>query len=577
MEQGTDYATLVLDAKAPHQRGVHTIFFVNERIQMGFTDRGGSIYSPEADFSDNYAIPLATFVTLQQLSPEDGGAEIALERLSDPSNTPLSQADFSTGDIEVTTGSVKTLTHRVAPFKLQVQSVANPTQRIQVYAFGHNLVERPAPIDTDLADRVISATLREGAKKPSRRASSRSLKPTAKELGRQAQQELEAYRKGTVECPRQFTPRVIFGSAVSRYQARIAGSTATHMLQISWQNESAVSEAAILRRANELAIPGVPTLIGSYDIARMDDGPMRSRLRNAFDGLRSIRDVNRVLRAELWKEVCRPLHSVTNILDFLQALECIVQGMPHPRWSLETLLIPFVAVVELHQAGILHTNVSVANMVVDVANPGHGMLIGLDYALVNDTGELLNLECESNPDSSMALAFTPLGKRPIIDQHCSRPPPHDGSPDLKGPFAPLGGQKTPNEAPCPHVPFLASARCTESPPPHCLEHDLESVILSYFYILAVYRSGRATNNGDMLKWWTNGWDEIKRTKKNTLKAELRKQPLTVAFAVSLGIDAAPLARCSWELASQVENGVPQAGSILRAFRTARLEYTKLRA
>jgi hypothetical protein len=98
-------------------------------------------------------------------------------------------------------------------------------------------------------------------------------------------------------------------------------------LQLSWQPKERVSEALVLRLAHEAGIRGVPTLVGSRDIANMDDGQIRSRLRETFQGLDSIRPVNKVLRAIIWREECIPLSSVNNIVDLLCGFESILKSM----------------------------------------------------------------------------------------------------------------------------------------------------------------------------------------------------------------------------------------------------------
>lgn len=325
--QTLEYLAYTLTTQSPWLRGIFGTLITYTRLQMLFSDRGSCFYSAEINFSRNFAILPAVFIALQLLNGEEIGVETALARLVDPCDTPLPAEAFSTLDIEVVTGTVKTITRAVAPFKVEVQATTDSSEMISVYAFGHNLVERPASIS---GNEFISALEAESVVTPlSRRTSRRALKGTLKQL--QLQQELEdVYNKGSKECPRQFLPRVIFGGAPCRFQARLDPeiSSAVHMLQLSWQHKGAASEAAILRLANERGIRGVPTLVGSYDVAEMDEGSVRSRLRSAFDGLRSIRKVNMVLRAEAWKEICVPLHSITDIVNFLKALECHLQGMP---------------------------------------------------------------------------------------------------------------------------------------------------------------------------------------------------------------------------------------------------------
>lgn len=328
-EQILDYASFGQTVQAPYRRGMFGVLITHMRIQLVFADRGGCFYSDEKSFASNFALFLAVFIALQSLSGEDAGTEPALTRLAGSANTPLSPADFSTSDTKVFTGGLRTITRPVAPFKVEVQPCSGPSERMAVYAFGHNFVERPVAIKEPVALGLISKALHRKTL-ATRKSNPRFAKAIGMEISQMqaaataAQSGQDAYDKGTEDCPRQYAPRVIFGSGISRFQARLVNDSTIHMLQLAWQHKGSVSEAWILRYANELGLRGVPTLVGSYDLADMDDGTIRSRLRKAFHGLKSIRPVNFVLTAEVWKEVCVPLHCITNIANILSALECVL-------------------------------------------------------------------------------------------------------------------------------------------------------------------------------------------------------------------------------------------------------------
>ena len=307
-------------AQGPYSQSIVDLLVTHMRLQLNYTDRAGCMISDERNFSDDFSVLFAALIGVYILEVQHAGRQPEITRLCGSRGTPLSDSDFDLADRVVTTGATAGLSRPIAPVKVTIHPESNPTDQVAAYAYGANLMERLMPLD--------GATAQQPCKKSSRaraRPSMTGLRKS-KRLGKGQVVATKCHAK----LPRRFAPRCIFGSGLARYSCVLEGDTEKldeMTLQLSWQPKDRVSEASVLRLANEAGVRGVPTLVGSRDLAHMDDGKIRSRLRETFQGLDSIRPVNTILRAIVWKEDPIPLSSVNNIVEFLCGFESILRSM----------------------------------------------------------------------------------------------------------------------------------------------------------------------------------------------------------------------------------------------------------
>jgi hypothetical protein len=328
-EQMLDYDCFALAAQGLIRDFMFGLLVTFMRLQITYADRAGCMLSEERNFSEDFSVLFAIIIAVYKLETRRAGLQSAITTLSGPGDTPLEPLDFDTSDRAVRTGAMTNISRPITPFQVRARLASPSAEHVSVFARGVNLMERPMAIDWEAAQssRKNSTPNIVVRTRPSiaRLAKSNGLVKTQAI----AVSEGATSAKRSTTLPRQFAPRCIFGSGVARYHCvvdanscRSAGST----LQLSWQPKSRLSEATVLRLANERGIPGVPTLIGSGDIANTDDSVVRSSLQLKFAGLPSIRPVNNVLRAIVWREDCIPLSSVGDIHDFLSASQSILQG-----------------------------------------------------------------------------------------------------------------------------------------------------------------------------------------------------------------------------------------------------------
>ena len=331
LEQLLDYNCFALTAQGPVRHYMFGLLITYMRCRIMYTDRAGCMISVEHNFSDDFSILLAVLIGVYRSEARHAGSQSAIAVLSGSGGTPLRRSDFDTSHRVVQIGATANISRPITPFQVPVQLTSAVAQHVSAFAHGVNLMERPMAISSEAA-----LTLRR-SNAPRKAVSTRpSISRLAKSKGLEKTQAIavslaERSANGSAALPRQFAPRCIFGSGMARYRCVLdsnlcgaAGST----LQLSWQPKSRLSEATVLRIANEHGIPGVPTLVASGKLADMDNGFVRSRLQDKFAGFPSIRPVNRVLRAIVWEEECIPLSSVDNMQDFLSASLCILQGKP---------------------------------------------------------------------------------------------------------------------------------------------------------------------------------------------------------------------------------------------------------
>jgi len=128
----------------------------------------------------------------------------------------------------------------------------------------------------------------------------------------------------------------------------------------------------------------------------------------------------------------------------------------------------------------------------------------------------------------------------------------------------------------PHVAFLARHRCSDRPPAHQFQHDLESFAWSFFFVQICFRNGRRIFSAEVEKWYTGNWSTIHTEKSQFVQAGARSFKFARPFAESLNVEPGPLQACSQALATQLcdpKNLDPLR--VLSTLRTARNAYAGL--
>jgi hypothetical protein len=325
-EQILDYSCFALSAQGPIRDHMFGLVPTWMRIQIMYADRGGCMISEERSFSHDFGILFAVLIGTYRSEAQSAGLQSAITPLSNSNGTPLALSDFDSSDREVQTGPMTNIGRPIQPFQVLVRLASTPAEHVAVYARGVNLMERPMAIPEQTARSSNSPPHPALRTRPSisRLAKSKGLEKN-REIAISQAGETTAGRFGSLS--RQFAPRSIFGSGTARYRCVSEAEpfrNAELTLQLSWQPKCRLSEASVLRLANDCGIAGVPTLIGSKDIADMDDSSIRLSLRQTFPG---IQPVHKVLRAIVWQEDCVPLSSIDNVDDFLSACQSILRSM----------------------------------------------------------------------------------------------------------------------------------------------------------------------------------------------------------------------------------------------------------
>ena len=558
LEQLLDYNCFALAAQGPIRRHMLGLLITYMRCQIMYADRAGCIISVERNFSDDFSVLFAVLIAIYRSEARRAGSESAITALSGSGTTPLHPSVFDPSDRVVRTGAMTNISRPITPFQVPVQLTSATTQHVSAFAHGVNLMERPMAISSEAA-----LTMRQ-SNVPRETVSTRpSISRLAKSKGLEKNQAIatslaESSTNGFASLPRQFAPRYIFGSGTARYRcvldSNLCGAAGT--LQLSWQPKSRLSEATVLRLANEHDIPGIPTLIASGDLADMDQGFVRSRLQDKFAGFPSIRPVNRALRAIVWEEECIPLSSVDNMHDFLSAALCILQGVLwiDPLRDLDADMFD-PAIIQLNDVGIMHTNVSEANMMVLQTENSQGILVGFEFAILDTPRSESKRICLESP-------------RPSEEDRTTAEQSHE--------MALVVPEQVFDDVTTHHVASLALSRCLDYPPIHRFQHELESFIWSILFILAGFRCGRRIVNPTLEKWYNGDWDSIEDAKTRFLEKHMKRPTFVGEFAQSLGVDPQPLVVCSKLLAEMLlncESKELDAVCILSTLQDARDAYT----
>ena len=119
---------------------------------------------------------------------------------------------------------------------------------------------------------------------------------------------------------------------------------------------------------------------------------------------------------------------------------------------------------------------------------------------------------------------------------------------------------------------LPLSRCSDCPPIHQFQHELESFIWSFF-ILSGFRCGRRFVNSDLEKWYTSTWEFIEDAKNRFLKAGQNRAESAGQFDQSLGVDPQPLAVYPQLLAGMlIDSEQLDAAHLLSALQETRDAY-----
>src|ERR1700733_4958893 len=210
------------------------------------------------------------------------------------------------------------------------------------------------------------------------------------------------------------------------------------------------------------------------------------------------------------------------------------------------------AIVQLNAIGIMHTNVSEANMMVLRTDKGQGFLVGFEFAIV-DSGlcDSKRRRSESLQDSDGATTQKSREMTPAIP-----------------------GQAF-DDAAAHHVATLALSRCSDYPPVHRFQHELESFVWSIFFILSGFRCGRRIINTDLEKWYVGDWKSIENAKRGFLRQMRDGATFAGEFAESLGVDQQPLIAFSRSLANMLAHPEQlRAAPIFSALQQAHDAYAK---
>jgi len=197
-------------------------------------------------------------------------------------------------------------------------------------------------------------------------------------------------------------------------------------------------------------------------------------------------------------------------------------------------------------------------MMVQRADNAQGILVGFELAI---------LECGSSQDD------------------ISHPDPttgsQNGATDTEGSYGTgpsAAVYRAASNAITPHVAFLAWDRCSDRPPPHQFQHDLESFVWSFFFVQICFRNGRRIFSAEVEKWYTGNWGMIRTEKSHFLEAKARPTEFARPLAESLDAEPGPLEACSQALAEQLRGpGNLDPLRLLSTLRTARNAYAGLPA
>jgi hypothetical protein len=196
-------------------------------------------------------------------------------------------------------------------------------------------------------------------------------------------------------------------------------------------------------------------------------------------------------------------------------------------WALTSFLL---AIVELNTVGIMHTNISEANMLVLRTRNAQGILVGFEFAILDPSSQNKRMLPEPSPVSQACPTD--------MDATCGTTP----STIPENPFDDVATH---------HVATLPLSRCMDRPPVHQFQHELESFVWSIFFIQGGFCRGRRLDNPTLEKWYTRTWEEVYDAKHNFLRDKEDCIKFAGRFAESLDVDPQPMQTCSQALADQL--------------------------
>ena len=179
------------------------------------------------------------------------------------------------------------------------------------------------------------------------------------------------------------------------------------------------------------------------------------------------------------------------------------------------------AIIRLEEVGIMHTNVSEANMAVRRTENGQGMLAGFEFAILDKRLSKSKRTCPETLRTSEGKAGGESSS--------------EMTPATEEPFG---------DAITPHVASLPLSRCSDHPPAHRFQHELESFIWSILFIQSGFRYGKRIVNPRLEGWYTGNWDSIRTAKHRFLTRGRALATAAGQFAESFGVDPRPLVACS---------------------------------
>ena len=191
-------------------------------------------------------------------------------------------------------------------------------------------------------------------------------------------------------------------------------------------------------------------------------------------------------------------------------------------------------------------------MMVLRSQKAQGILVGFEFAILEDRSTQ-SKHMRSSPNHASPVRTTDTG-----DSHRT--------------MSIASGQAS-GDVTTHHVASLPLSRCSDRPPVHRFQHELESFVWSIFFILGGFRRGRRADNTYLEKWYTGTWDSIMEKKSAFLKNGTAHSEFAVKFAESLGVNPQPMQDCSQALGDQLNRlGTLDATRLLATLQEARDAY-----
>ena len=151
-------------------------------------------------------------------------------------------------------------------------------------------------------------------------------------------------------------------------------------VKMSWHTTSSHSEDELLRLAEERGVQGVVRLYRSTVAHRVSEG-LRSRL------VPVPMYADRELRVQVIGPLARPLFEVSSLETFKTAFRSLVKSTyGTPQYGARNVALMSIDCFRpvhhdlFEKAGILHRDISIGNLMVDLSDPSQGVLIDLDFA-----------------------------------------------------------------------------------------------------------------------------------------------------------------------------------------------------